>query len=540
MGGHGRGGSDGGVTSSSGENSAFVGSHYSGSGGCVECHDGLTDSRGNDISIVKAWSTSMMANAARDPYWKAKVAAELSRNPHLSDELNDTCTRCHAPMANDAARKNGAAMGLLGAGGFLDPGSPYFDHAMDGVSCTLCHQIEDDGKLGTLEGISGNYSVGTYANPSDRPAYGQYTDVRTGPMRMKVQFTPQYGAHTDTSRMCATCHDLKTPFVDAQGNLASTSPESEFPEQMPFTEWSNSDYRVGGSREQSCQGCHMAKVAGSVKIASKPRQVPQREGFGSHEMLGANTVMLDILASNREELRVTATGLEEKIERTRTFLRSAADIEVISASVRDGVLEAQVRVTNHTGHKLPTAYPSRRAYIHFLVQDGAGNRVFESGRLNSNGSVASLAVDEDSTTYEPHHQLITDQDQVQVYEPIMGDSAGNVTHTLLRGATYLKDNRLPPRGFDKLTVPHDVRVAGLAAVDPDFDGGSDVVTYRVAVGDAAGLTITAELNYQALSYGHLQDLFRDADLPEVAAFKSMFENRAILAETLASASVEVY
>jgi hypothetical protein len=160
--------------------------------------------------------------------------------------------------------------------------------------------------------------------------------------------------------------------------------------------------------------------------------------------------------------------------------------------------------------------------------------------LNSNGSVAGLAVDEDSTTYEPHHQLITDQDQVQVYEPIMGDSAGNVTHTLLRGATYLKDNRLPPRGFDKLTVPHDVRVAGLAAVDPDFDGGSDVVTYRVAVGDAAGLTITAELNYQALSYGHLQDLFRDADLPEVAAFKSMFENRAILAETLASASVEVY
>jgi len=536
---HGGDGGDGGGGSTATGNPAFVGSHYSGSGTCVECHDGLTDNQGNDISIVRAWSTSMMANAARDPYWKAKVAAELSRNPQLSGEINDKCSRCHAPMANDSASKDGADMELLGNGGFLDPGNPYFDHAMDGVSCTLCHQLEDDGKLGTLEGISGHYSVATYANGVDRPAYGQYTDVLTGPMRMKVQFTPQYGAHTVTSEMCATCHDLKTPFVDAAGNLASTSPETEFPEQMAFTEWSNSDYRAGGSREQTCQGCHMPKVAGSVKIASKPSHAQQREGFGSHEMLGANTVMLDILANNRQELRVRAVGLEEKIERTRAFLQTAAEIELISTSISEGMLEAQVRVTNHTGHKLPTAYPSRRAYIHFLVTDGAGNTVFESGRLNSNGSIAGVAVDEDSATYEPHYQVITDQDQVQVYEPIMGDSDGNVTHTLLRGAMYLKDNRLPPSGFDKLAVPDDVRVAGTAATDPDFNSGSDIVTYRVPVGAASSLTVTAELNYQAQSYGHLQDLFQDSDLPEVAAFQSMFETRGVLAETLASATVQV-
>jgi hypothetical protein len=407
------------------------------------------------------------------------------------------------------------------------------------VSCTLCHQIADDGKLGTLEGTSGHYSVESYATAADRPAYGQYTDVLTGPMRMKVQFTPQYGAHTVTSEMCATCHDLKTPFVDGQGNPASSATETQFPEQMPFTEWSNSDYRVGGSREQSCQGCHMPKVAGAVKIAAKPSHVPQREGFSSHEMLGANSVMLDMLASNRDELRVSATGLEEKVERTRAFLRTAADIEVVSAIVRNGVLEARLRVTNHSGHKLPTAYPSRRAYIHFLVQDGSGTPVFESGRLNANGSIAGVAVDEDSTRYEPHYQVITDEDQVQVYEPIMGDSDGNVTHTLLRAATYLKDNRLLPSGFDKLAVPDDVRVAGAAANDPDFEGGSDIVTYRVPVGNASGLAITAELNYQALSYGHLQDLFEESDLPEVAAFARLFENRGITAETIASVSTRV-
>jgi hypothetical protein len=109
----------------------------------------------------------------------------------------------------------------------------------------------------------------------------------------------------------------------------------------------------------------------------------------------------------------------------------------------------------------------------------------------------------------------------------------------LRAATYLKDNRLLPSGFDKLAVPDDVRVAGAAANDPDFEGGSDIVTYRVPVGNASGLAITAELNYQALSYGHLQDLFEESDLPEVAAFARLFENRGITAETIASVSTRV-
>ncbi len=527
----GGGGSGGGGNTSTTGNASFVGTHYSGSGTCRDCHDGLRDSQGNDISIVKAWTSSMMANATRDPYWRAKVAAELKRNPGLSHEINDACTRCHAPMANDSAHKDGAAIEIFG-NGFLNPANAYFNHAMDGVSCTLCHQIADDGKLGTLDGNSGAYSVFTYSNRTSRPAYGQYTDVNVWPMRDRVRFTPQYGAHTSTSGMCATCHDLKTPFVDGQGNVVSASPATNFPEQTPFMEWSNSDYRAGGSKEKSCQSCHMPVVAGSVRIARWDGR--SRSGFALHDFRGANTTMLDILDKNRTELGVTATGFAKEIDLTRQFLKTAASIEIPAATVSNGTLEAKVRVTNHTGHKLPTAYPSRRAWIHFVVKDATGRTVFESGRMNADGSIAGAAVDQDSTTYEPHYQVITAQDQVQVYEPIMGDTDGNVTHTLLRGARYLKDNRLPPGGFRKLAVPDEVRVVGDAATDPDFDNGSDTVVYRVAVGNAAGLTVTAELNYQGQSYGHLQDLFVDADLPEVAAFKRMFEQRGILAETLAS------
>ena len=83
----------------------FESTHFSGSANCSQCHDGLRDEKGKDISIVKNWSTSMMANATRDPYWRAKVASELHRNPSVSDEINDKCSRCHAPMANEAMKK---------------------------------------------------------------------------------------------------------------------------------------------------------------------------------------------------------------------------------------------------------------------------------------------------------------------------------------------------------------------------------------------------------------------------------------------------
>ena len=70
-------------------NPNFVGDHFSGSGNCVQCHDGLVDTKEGEVSIVKNWSTSMMANASRDPYWQAKVASELYRNPSVSDQVND-------------------------------------------------------------------------------------------------------------------------------------------------------------------------------------------------------------------------------------------------------------------------------------------------------------------------------------------------------------------------------------------------------------------------------------------------------------------
>lgn len=516
---------------------SFTGNHYSGSGTCSNCHDGLTGNAQN-ISIVEKWSTSMMANATRDPYWQAKFSSELNRNSHLSEELNNTCSRCHAPMANDSVTKSGEKPEVFGEG-YLNPENPYFDHAMDGVSCSFCHQIEDTEKLGTLEGFSGQYTVVEQANKIDRPAYGQYVDPVVGPMQNNVQFTPQAGAHISTSELCATCHNLKTPFVDGDGNIASSSPNTEFPEQMVYTEWENSDFNSGGPGEKSCQNCHMPKVDGLTLISTKPGWLEARNDFAQHDFLGANTVMMSILNANRDQLGVSAQGFEAAIEKNRAFLQTAANMQLLSPVIENDQLSVQVKINNTAGHKLPSSYPSRRVWVYFVVKNNAGEILFESGVLNTDGSIKDVDLDSDSSNFEPHYDVITQQDQVQIYEPIMEDTDGNVTHTLLRAARYVKDNRIPPLGFNKHSVPDDVRVAGAALNDKNFDNGSDTVTYKVNIGDESNLTITAELKYQALSYGHLQDLFKDKNIRKVAEFKEMFDTATIRAETIASVGIDV-
>ena len=68
----------------SGGNPSFTSEHFSGSANCTMCHNGLNDQNGLDVSIETDWSSTMMANATRDPFWKAKVRSELNRNPQLS------------------------------------------------------------------------------------------------------------------------------------------------------------------------------------------------------------------------------------------------------------------------------------------------------------------------------------------------------------------------------------------------------------------------------------------------------------------------
>jgi hypothetical protein len=158
-------------------------------------------------------------------------------------------------------------------------------------------------------------------------------------------------------------------------------------------------------------------------------------------------------------------------------------------------------VENLTGHKMPTAYPSRRAWLHFAVQDRDGRTIFESGALNPDGSIVGNDNDADPHRYEPHYREITNPQQVQIFEPILGDARGNVTTGLLSAVGYLKDNRLLPTGFDKRSASHDIAVVGHALDDPNFTGKGNTIRYVINAAAARGpFHVRAELWYQPIGF----------------------------------------
>lgn len=515
------------------ENDNFTTSTFTGSGNCAMCHDGLWDSAGENVSIVQAWETSMMANSAKDPFWRAKLATELERNPHLTPIINDKCTTCHAPMANHEITHNqGSKIEVLGLNGVLNSSHSMHDAAMNGVSCTLCHQITDDASLGSMESFSGHYHIN-----DSKTIYGQYSDIFGNPMVNHTGYWPQYSDHISSSEMCATCHELSTPYVDADGNVLTTTPETEFPEQTPYSEWKNSIYSDNGANPQSCQGCHMESTRS--KVSTRPRWLGEKDDFSKHHLAGANTTMLTLLRDNAAALDVTTNNMDAGIDRARAMLQSAVSLEIVSAEVSNNNLEVNVKLTNNSGHKTPTSYPSRRMWLNFKVTDSNGQIIFESGKTNSDGSIVGANNDSNQATIEPHYDVITDADQVQIYEAMMGNSDGQTTYTLLRAAQYLKDNRLTPQGFDKALVENKVAVWGSANSDANFNNGSDSITYRIPVTASGNLNVSADLNYQSIMHGFIQDLYHDSDLPEVQTFRNMYDAQSLKHETITSTQIIV-
>jgi hypothetical protein len=484
------------------------------------CHSDLADQAGLDVSIDAHWCSTMMANSAKDPLWQAKVSSEVARNPALKEVIESECAKCHMPMAYAQAVADGSPVAILDDG-FLDRDHPRHKAAMDGVSCTVCHQIQDS-DLGKPAGFSGHYQIDPSTAPPNRLIFGPFADPFWRPMRNMVGFRPVHAEHISESGLCATCHTLFTPTVDAEGNV-----QGEFPEQSPYLEWENSMYAEGASDEKTCQQCHMPEAEGAVVISNRPmrRLLAPRSPFSQHHFVGANTYMLNVLRSHVRELRLTASTalLEDTWDRTLNQLQNeTADLSIANAQIREGVLTLILHIENKAGHKLPTSFPSRRAWLHLAVADGTGQIVFESGEPQPDGSIAGNDADAAPAAYEPHHQVISSPDQVQIYEPIMQNSDDQVTYTLLRAASYVKDNRLLPRGFDKGGAGEAIAVRGEAASDEDFADGSDTVTYQIDVQGYSGpFTLSAAFLYQTLSYRFAQDLAQE-DTPLIEKFMQQY------------------
>ncbi|MBK8096549.1 MAG: hypothetical protein IPK26_05540 [Planctomycetes bacterium] len=486
---------------------------------CGVCHaiapgaNAMRSATGDDVSPYGLWQGTMMANAFRDPYFRAQLQKESLA---VGDQVQELCLRCHAPMAWHARDLAGQPPprlhDLIG-----DP------DATDGVSCTVCH-LMDGSNFGKPASFSGHPAF-----TKERKIFGPFADVATAPMQNMVRYTPTQGLHVRQAGLCGTCHTL---FTEHQGK--------PFPEQTPYLEWRNSDFNdENGSSDETrtCQQCHMPAV-GATKIARNPMGfdflIPPRDGYAAHAFVGGNAFMLDLLSDNRDELNVTAERdqLARMAAATRRQLGEATARLSVSAITRgDGTANFAVKVENLTGHKFPTGYPARRAFLH--VQVRVGRRVvFESGAFDEQGRLTGIG-DEFG---QPHRREITAGDQVAIWEMVAGDGDGKPTTFLTAMSRRVKDNRLLPRGW-RADGPHveDTAPVGVEG-DADFVGGSDTVAFSVPVpADARGrLQVVARLHYQSVPPGWV-DALRKVEHEDCERFVRMYDAMDLRPETVAVA-----
>lgn len=481
---------------------------------CKGCHGfdtlGLAniDLNGMDVNLYDDWETSMMALSAVDPLWRAKVSHEMLADTLEVEELQTLCTSCHAPMGHYTAMYKG------------QPHYTLADLSIDslgqsGVSCHSCHAIKDSSTLGVL-------FTGQIPFDTNRVAYGPFPGPFAGPMQLYVGLMPLYGPHISASKTCSPCHTLITEAVDLTGNPTGTT----FVEQATYHEYLNSSHPT--LLQNTCQTCHMPKIEDPIKIANGYTALQGRTPFNLHTFTGANTFMVELIKNNKVSLGVNAPdkNFDSTLKVNTALLRQQTLNQTTTFdSVANDTAYFSVRLLNKAGHKFPSGYPSRRAVLQFIAIDAAGDTLFASGLFDDTYEVKGI-----NTTLEPHHDIITQSSQTQVYEMVMGDLNGNRTTVLKRGYAHLKDNRLPPLGFTSNHPVYDTcKIVGSALQDDDFNkvngiegSGQDVVHFHVPLNGYSGtLDVQAQVYYQVLPPGFLTEM-RQYSTAAIDTFLNMY------------------
>jgi len=488
------------------------GQYFLGSTNCKGCHGFDTlhyanvDANGTDINLYDDWESSMMANAAKDPLWRAKVSHEILSNPNDSLTLQTTCTSCHSPMGHYTAIYHGATSYTIS-----DLNQDTL--GLNGVACGGCHEIGTEG-LGSL--FTGNIPYDT-----TKKEFGPFTDPLTGPMQLYVGLTPTYSEHMGQSRTCSPCHTLITNTVDLNGNLTGGT----FIEQATYHEWLNSAL---AQDNVTCQHCHMPQVLDSVRIANNILSLAPRSPFNQHQFVGGNYFMVNLIKNNKAALNISAPDVDfdsTLTETKRMLEENALSVHLYLDSITTDTAYLRFRIMNKCGHKFPSGYPSRRAVVQFVTLNSNGDSLFQSGMFDGNYEVKNI-----DPVFEPHFNVINQSSESEIYEMIMGDVNDDLTTVLLRADTVLKDNRIPPEGFVTDFYDYDtIKIVGDAVNDPDFNKngnsegtGRDEIHYHVPISGAPSpLNVYARVFYQSVPPRWVENMFT-LDSAPIDTFKNMF------------------
>ncbi len=477
---------------------------------CQACH-GDFDSDGRNIEPFPTWAGSMMANSARDPlFW---AALDVANNDVPG--IGDFCLRCHTPSAWLAGRSEPPGGSVDGCGllGNLDEPNNDFD----GVSCHLCHRmmVNETPPPGEEEVYFENAAFWIDDEDCTNPGSGP---CRRGPYDYSGGESPPphqwaFSDYHVDSDICGTCHNITSPLLNLidQDGVDTGLP---FPIERTFKEWQQSDFAQPGAGSQTCQGCHMPDPETPDPVfACVFLENDRSDDMAVHQFAGGNTWVPAILRDEypnlgrTEEFNATIAWAEEMLT------NRSAEIELIAPAetVPGEALDVAVRVTNLSGHKLPTGYTEgRRMWIHLEARDAEGDVIWESG------------------AYDPATGDLDHDDQVKIYQSKPGiwdangtgecdmtDGLGRETFHFVLNNCYVSDNRIPPLGF---TGGDDIETMPVGYTYPETSPGSgilvnfDVTDYAIPVPALASLPLTVEatLRYQTASKEYIEFLRNEA------------------------------
>ena len=421
---------------------------------CTFCHGGYDEAQ----EPYERWSGTMMANSMRDPVFQAAMTIA---NQDLTD-VGTFCLRCHAP------------------GGWVDgrsvpsDGSDLDGTDFEGVSCHVCHRLvdpipdaanpfEDTAILAALAAAPSDSHNGQFVldpedrrrGPFDLGAFG-FHDWRESPYHRE-------------SLLCSTCHEVSNPAFSRVGGATPAASDTydlntlgtehpthdktdQFPIERTYTEWALSDFgagpvemggRFGGNKTDvsTCQDCHMPDADGTAcqpfLNGANRTDLPQHNFNGANSWVPRAIYSLDQSLSLYPSTHVNGQPLEvfeAVIARNKAMLRAASDLSL--SKVGSDVV---VRITNQTGHKLPTGYgEGRRMWINVQFFGPHDTLIAERGHYDY--ATADLTTG-DTKVYEILHGLDS------AMATLTGLPAGESFHFGLNN-TIVKDNRIPPRGFD--------------------------------------------------------------------------------------------
>jgi MYXO-CTERM domain-containing protein len=442
---------------------------------CRTCHGNYD--MADDYEPYESWRGSLMASAMRDPIARAAIAIAEVDLPSASD----FCVRCHSPtgwlnarseLPEYAATNPDRPERLAYDRSTSEVMAPGLSAELDGIGCMVCHRMTEPPMPSMI------------SNAQLVVADGVDADTRRGPYAYGPGEDPRHPTAMDpfvsSSELCGSCHDIHNPTRD--GFRGTTPTGRPFAIERTYSEWLNSAF---ADRGETCQSCHMPELSGLAAGEGIVRPMMNR-----HELVGGNVwVPLAIAEMVRPFDMPAATMMEATSVRAAAMLRRAATLEIRTSALAGTSATATVRVTNLTGHKLPTGYPEgRRMWLEVAVLD-------ESGRVVAGSGI-----------YDATTATLLDDPQLRTYEAKLGVGGVEGFHFALND-TLIEDTRIPPEGF---------RAPAAADIEPlgrDYSDGAggfrdyDEASYTLDGLCGTGmLTLRARLRYQTTTREYVEFL----------------------------------